>query len=214
MYESAKPALRFARVTRIFSRAASVYGMLPVGRIDDQRRPLVAGQLDPALVPELVVRQDAALSPRRVAGARRTRDRVEQIPIEPRVLRRLELRGLLAPTASPCPRTGLGALHRRDGAEREDSLQVRDALRRPRRRPAAARLGFDLRDDDAGNEADERKRDQQRSVVSTVHVRSSQSISRQNAIVPYDAGRKQVAPAGARGEQPAVKPPRRTESRS
>ena len=31
VYESAKPALRFARVTRFFSRAASVYGIRPSG---------------------------------------------------------------------------------------------------------------------------------------------------------------------------------------
>ena len=64
-----------------------------VGRIDDQRGPLVGGQLDPPLVPELVVRQDAALGPRPVEE--RALLRIEEVAVAPRPLRRLEGRRLL-----------------------------------------------------------------------------------------------------------------------
>ena len=107
----------------------------PVGRIDDQRGPLVGGQLDAPLVPELVVRQDAALGPRPVEE--RALLRVEEVAVAPDALRRLEGRRFLRPErlhALELPRP----LQRRQRAEGEDAGDVRLAVRRAHRHGPAA----------------------------------------------------------------------------
>src|SRR5258705_359192 len=57
-----------------------------VGRIDDERRPAVRGDLVAALVPEVVVGEHAALRSRRIPGARLPLLRIEQIAVQACVL--------------------------------------------------------------------------------------------------------------------------------
>ena len=92
----------------------------PVGRIDDERGPLVVGEVDAPLVPELVVRQHAALRARRVPRIRRARDGVEEVAVLPRALRRLERGGGLR-VQGLLLRELPGALQRRQRPEREES---------------------------------------------------------------------------------------------
>ena len=134
-----------------------------VGRVDDQRGPLVGGQLDPALVPELVVGQHPALGPRLVAGVRRARLRVEQVAVQPRALGRLERGGLLGAQVRPAGQRRR-PLERRDGAEREDSRDVRIAVRRP-----LYRIG--LRRDRRGDERHRQAGDAGGHTTATEHVR-------------------------------------------
>ena len=69
------------------------WGQPTIRRIDYQGGPFVGGQFNAALVPEFVIRQHTAfcsplVSTRALLG-------VEEIPILPDPLRRLELRGFL-----------------------------------------------------------------------------------------------------------------------
>ena len=106
--ESPKPAFSCRVRSAILRRAASVKGNPPVRRIDNEGRALVFGQPVAALVPELVVGQHAAFSSRCVPRARLPFYRVEQIAIEPRVLRRFERRRLLLRSSVAFPASASG----------------------------------------------------------------------------------------------------------
>ena len=126
-------------------------------RVDDQRGPLVARQLDAALVPELVVGEHAALFARLIARARGAGGRVEQVAVEAHPLRRLERRGLLGRQRVPVRQRG-GPLEWRQRAEREDAGDVRLAVRGPHRHAGGVRLGGrrDRRDQDDRQQGGER----------------------------------------------------------
>src|SRR4030095_3708724 len=94
-----------------------------VRRIDDEGRALVPGQLVAALVPELVVRQHAALGTRQIAGAWLALFGIEQIAVEPRVLRRFERGGLFV--GERCfSLERIRPLEGRNCAERIDACEV------------------------------------------------------------------------------------------
>ena len=95
-----------------------------LGGVDDQRRAVVGGQLDPALVPELVVGQHAALGPRLIAGTGGPRLRVEQIAVQTTALGGLELGSLLGRQLVQSLQRAR-ALQGRQGPEREDPGDVR-----------------------------------------------------------------------------------------
>ena len=111
-----------------------------IGRIDDQRRPLVARELDAPLVPELVVGEHPALGARLITGARGARDGIEQVAVQAHPLRCLERGGLLGRQRLPVRQRG-GPLQRRQRAEREDAGDVRLPVRGPHRHAGGVRLG-------------------------------------------------------------------------
>src|SRR4030095_14016228 len=94
-----------------------------VRRIDDEGRALVPGQLVAALVPELVVRQHAALGTRQIAGAWLALFGIAQIPVEPCVLCRCE-RGCLFVGERCFSLERIRPLEGRDRAERIDACEV------------------------------------------------------------------------------------------
>ena len=75
-----------------------------VGRIDDERRPLVFGQLVASLVPEVVVGEHAALRSGRIAGARLAFLRIIRVAVQAEVLAGLERWPPLRASACPYPR--------------------------------------------------------------------------------------------------------------
>ena len=127
-----------------------------VGRVDDERRPLVGGQLDAPLVPELVVGEHAPFRARPVAGGAPLG--VEEVAVQAHALRRLE-RGRLLRVQPLAPLEPGGALERRQGAEREGAGHVRLAVRGPHRHRAVSRLrrGRRRRECDRDGQHDERR---------------------------------------------------------
>src|SRR6185312_4425101 len=85
-------------------------------RIDDERAASIFRELAATLVPELVVRQHAAVLARGVAGARLAFFRIEQIAVLPRVLVLLEAGRFFAGERGLAGER-VGTLERRDRAE-------------------------------------------------------------------------------------------------
>ena len=56
----------------------------PIRRIDNQRGALIVSQVDPAFVPELVIREDTSLCSRLVTCTSSTLNWIEEIAILPR----------------------------------------------------------------------------------------------------------------------------------
>ncbi len=108
--------------------------------VDHERRAFVAGEFDAALVPELVVGQDAALGPRLIAGARGARLRVKQVTIQSRALRGLPGRGFLVAQGILVGQRQ-GTFQGGEGAERENSGDIRVPLGRAHRGRGVRGLG-------------------------------------------------------------------------
>ena len=106
----------------------------PVGWVDDQRRALVLRELDASFVPELVVRQDAALRPRLVSRAGLSLLRVEKVSVEAFPFRRLE-GGRLFRRERCLLLQRRRTAQRCQGAKSEDARDVRLAVRGSGRNP-------------------------------------------------------------------------------
>ena len=147
-----------------------------VGRIDDERCPLVGSELDAALVPELVVRQHPAFGSRAVA--RRPLLGIEEVAVQTRPFGRLESRRLLRRElldALELP----GPLERRQGAEREDPGDVRLSVRRPHRHRTA---GGRLRDRRRRRERDRDGQHDERRKVFPEHLPASPAPASRGAL--------------------------------
>jgi hypothetical protein len=132
LFLASQAQVHVAAVLRALLGDLGLHRNATVGRSRDERRAIVLGHLAAALVPEFVVREHTAVSARRVAGARLSLFRVEQVAVLTRVFRGFERRPLLVGQDGLAGEL-LGPLERRNRGEVEGAFERWLAVGRPGR---------------------------------------------------------------------------------